>query len=163
MSDIRSAVKRSIRGEKTILASVSEGDDQFWIVPRKFSVAGFDAISDYRLALQKLFAKRTALIDKMKKALGDAGKLEESISEMSADEISAIVESVPEEAQHKRRLYDIYLRFGIAVHNLAGEESEKMPEDLIEAILESRELCEEIYGVVEGFNSFFSEPSKATA
>ena len=118
-----------------------------------------DAINALRNKQQKAFSKPLAQILK-NKDLSGVDSQSKVIDMLTQEELNELISQTPNDAMDKKTLYVIYLKYGIAKHNLEGEESTIITEDLIDRILDGTKLSAEIYEIIEGFNSFFTSASK---
>jgi hypothetical protein len=147
------AMKRSLYGEKTVLKSISSEDEEFWIIPRKFSVEGIDAYTTFQAQTKTNISKDAAKIitQKLKDGVEDIEK------SLTPGEMEKILDGVNAQAISRSPMIRVFVRYGIGVHNLAGEESDKVSEELVARIMESNVLSQEIYEIVNGWNDFLSQ------
>ncbi len=150
-------LKRSLYGEQVEITALSDDEAKYWIVPRKFSVDGVDAYSIYQFRLRKSIKKDATklIVEKMKSENVTADKV---LATLSEDELAQVMDNIPDDSSTRKDLYRIFFRYGIGRHNLVGEESERVSEELIERLCESNAAAIEIFGAINEFNGFFSQP-----
>lgn len=142
--------QRKIVGDKNELKTFPG----YWIRPKKYSIAGQDAINAEQRKLQKGIDKK-ALVSVAKKLKIDADGREEAeimteiMSNISDDELSALMDSqyVPSAAYIKIRLQE-----GIDSHNFCDAAESKDVDSLAEDILDYPEIAEELLQIVEEYN-----------
>lgn len=156
VQSISAARKRTIVGEKTVL----ECDPDYFIVPRKYSVEGDDAIRSLQGKGVKFSAKSIEVLKRIdeerKKAKENNIEFSETefLKTLKADELDAINETVSKDISIAS-LYRLQIKYGLAAHNFLDKEVESscVGEDVIAAILDDSELAKEVCGIIGVWNS----------
>ena len=153
------AADRAAIGQPVALQSIKPEEGEYTITPRKYTVAGNDAITAIALKIQARM-KRESL-----KAIVDSGldSQEMQTNEGASDEEKraairkrndlaiAVLADVPEDLLGQRETMRAKIRHGVALHTMEGEPKAPVDE-WIEAVLDYPETAAEIVAIVEGFN-----------
>ncbi|MCF7945446.1 MAG: hypothetical protein K9L24_01140 [Spirochaetia bacterium] len=142
--------QRKIVGDKKELKTFPG----YWIRPKKYSIAGQDAINAEQRRLQKGMNKKAIVSVAKRLKINADGREEEDIKNdimdsISDDELSALMDSqyVPSAAYIKIRLKE-----GIESHNFCDAAESKDIDSLAEDILDYPEITEEMLQIVEDYN-----------
>jgi hypothetical protein len=157
------SMKRSLYGEKVTLKCVSDEVDTYWIIPKKFSVEGVDAYAQLQIKQQRALKQSSDGMKKVTEILKgkDVSNPDKIMAALTQEEIGILVTAMPDDVASREALYRLFLSYGVGKHNLTGEDSEIMTEDLINAILQSSELTMEMFLAINEWNDFFSKPRNA--
>ena len=159
--EVSVAIRRSLYGDKTILKSISTEDHEYWIVPRKFSIAATDEMKQYQMTqAQGMKGGVGTTISSIAKNHPEITLTEFQdgtfITKIPSDEIIGLIDAAPKNIEARAPLMRIMFLNGIGKHNLNkdGEESDKVYEWLVDEILQNEDLATEIVEVVVGQNPF---------
>jgi hypothetical protein len=130
---------------------------QFWIVPKKYSIAARDEIQAAMREVQKGIDKKAIaeLYTKMRQLGGEI--TEDRILEVvTPDELAAFMEN---NSVSVKKAYEIKLRNGIASHNFEGSTVEQLAHD----ILEFADIAVEMLKIIEDFNRPLPKATSSTS
>lgn len=159
------AVTMGVVGERT---SLSGPFAEYWIQPRKFTVAENDQIKQAQSAMRKTvdvkaLATAYAKVEDLKHGKGVSET--EAFGALDPDEIASVIDMQNVPLEQSTRLV---VRFGIAKSNLAvdeatGEPVEGCPKELEDAIMANADLADQISSIVQGFNRPLAERNATTS
>ena len=159
------AVTMGVVGERT---SLSGPFAEYWIQPKKFTVAENDQIKQAQSAMRKTvdmkaLATAYAKVEDLKH--GEGVSETEAFGALDPDEIASVIDMQNVPLEQSTRLV---VRFGIAKSNLAvdeatGEPVKGCPKELEDAILENSDLADQISSIVQGFNRPLAERNATTS
>ena len=132
----------------------------FWIRPRKYTVAGQDAINEIQRKLQKGINKK-ALMSFVRKLEIDKAE-EKSEQELATEVMDQLTEEEIDTMMESSQLptADIIkakLKEGIHSHNFTDQGESEDVAQLVQDIIDYPIIAEEMLGIVEGFNRPLAE------
>lgn len=160
------AVTMGVVGERT---SLSGPFAEYWIQPRKFTVAESDQIKQAQSAMRKsvnvkAIASAYAKVEEMHVHGKDVSE-REAFDALDPDEIASVIDMQNVPVEQSTRLV---IRYGIAKSNLAvdeatGDPAEGCPRELEDAIMDNPDLADQISSIVQVFNRPLAERSATTS
>ena len=158
--EVSIAIRRSVFGQKVELATITDEEHKYWIIPRKFSVAAKDEMQQLQLSVSKKGGGAASMIAKIRKnhpeITGADFQNADFISKLPPEELAELTMDIPETSMARAPGMRLAFLYGIGKHNMTKDmsESDKVPEWLVDEILQNEDLASEILDIVVGQNPF---------
>jgi len=148
--------QRSIIGDKHEL----ETAPGFWFKPRKYSVHGDSVIKEASLTSADLPSEVLTEIAELVDEHGDLS-IKDMMQYLSPEAKGKLIASRSHAATDDAKVLSYILLYGIGEHNFFAEEDSSIvvDEDLVQNILEFKDMAVEMSRVIQGFNNPLSKES----